>query len=389
MTKRRTRGDGGLYQRHDHQSCPALDENGHRPEHKCQGRWVANVEVMVDGKRRRKSIYARTSTEARRKLTQALREREQGTLVVASMTTGAWLTYWLDNIADVRPQTMRSYRSKVNIYLVPNIGKIRLTELRPEHIRGMYKRMRMDGLAEATLRQTHAILRRSLKVAVQEGKLGVSPAERMEAPSTVVNKREQLTVEQARTVLAAAGESARWWLGLFYGMRQGEALGLRWCDVDFDQLIIHVEQSLQTDVDGQLIFGPPKSRTSRRPLPMLPQIEARLRVAHYDAGSPKPDSDKLIFAREGVPIRPRDDWQAWRNLLNLASSPPLAPIPAVSLHAARNSAASLMEAAGVPDRLVAQILGHAQVQITHGYQKADLARMREAMHQAAQLLEIE
>ena len=254
MTKRRTRGDGGLYQRHDAPTCPPLID-GDRAEHRCQGRWVGTVEVFIDGKRRRKAVYGKTSREVRLKLSEALKDKQDGTLVVASMTVEKWIDYWLDNIAarTLRPQTLRGYRSKVNVYIKPAIGKHRLTALAPEHIRQMHDTMRANGLAEASVRQAHAILKRALRVAVMEGKLGTNPADRMDSPSTETADRAQLDVHQARMVLAEAGEDARWWLALFYGLRQGEVLGLRWCDVDLDQGVMHVRQSLQTDNDLSLI----------------------------------------------------------------------------------------------------------------------------------------
>lgn len=389
MTKRRTRGDGGLYQRHDHPTCPPLTDDGERPEHRCQGRWVGTVDVYVDGRRRRKYVYGRTQREARLRLADAVRDKQSGTLVVASMTTAAWLDYWLDNIAvrSLRPQTLRGYRSKVDAYIKPALGPIRLVDLQPEHIRRMHDRMRADGLAEASVRQAHAILKRALKIATQEGKVATNAADRMESPGTESAKREQLTTTQARAVLTAAGDDPRWWLAVLYGMRQGEVLGLRWSDIDLDRGVLRVEQSLQTDTDGRLIFGPPKSKSSRRPIPLLPQVEARLRALWIGQGSPA--GDELVFHNAGRPIQPKKDWQAWRDLLDLATVPPLAPIPRVALHAARNSAASLLESAGVADRLAAQILGHAQVQMTHGYQTADVDRMALALGAVGRLLELE
>lgn len=389
MTKRRQKGEGGLVQRHDHPTCPPLI-NGNRAAHACKGRWAGTVEVVIDGKRRRKYVYGRTQKEARIKLTQALREKADGTIVVASMTTAAWLDHWLDHIAarTLRPQTLRGYRSKIDQYIKPNLGTIRLPDLRPEHIRAMHNSMRTDGLAEASVRQAHAILKRALKIAVNEGKLTVSPAERMESPSTETAKRESLTLDQARLVLRTAGDSARWWLALFYGMRQGEVLGLRWCDVDFDKHTIRIDQSLQTDTDGRLIFGPPKSKASKRLMPMVPQIEARVKIAYIEAGQPDQD-ERLIFNNDGRPVQPKKDWEAWRDLLVASTTPPWAPLPHVALHAARNTAASLMEAAGIPDRLVAQILGQSQVQITHGYQTAELAREADALRALGTLLELE
>lgn len=403
MARRRSKGDGGLYQRHDHPTCPPLDDDGNRPVHRCRGRWVGNVEVIdADGRRRRKPVYARTQKAALIKLNQALRERDQGTLVLASTTVEKWLAYWLEHIAapENKAQTMRSYRSKVRLYLVPIIGRHRLTALRPEHVRALYQWMRDDGradgtggLAEATVRQTHAILKKSLSDAVKDGKLSSNPVDRVKAPSTEKNKRAQLTPAQAAVVLAAAGDDARWWLALFYGMRQGECLGLRWCDVDFEHHTLRIEQALVTDDDYRLAFDKPKSRASRRPLPLMPQMEARLRLAHVDAGEPaqEPRCDGvtgqcahgLVFTEAGHPWWPNDDWARWRDLLVSAG------VPHVALHSARGSAASLLEAAGAPDRLVMQILGHSQVQITHGYQDADLDRMRQAFDAVGRLLELE
>lgn len=391
MVQRRTKGEGGLVQRHDHASCPPVDESGERPAHKCRGRWAGTIDVVEGTTKRRKYVYGRTQKEARIKLAQAVRERDEGTLVVRSMTVEQWLDHWLDHIAarTIRPQTLRGYRSKIDLHLKPGIGKMRLTALQPEHIRALYDDMRKRNLAEASIRQTHAILKRSLKVAVQERKLATSPADRMESPSTETKEREQLTVEQARMVLTAAGDSARWWLAVFYGMRQGEVLGLRWCDVDFDADVIRVEQTLQKDENGVQFFGPPKSKSSRRPIPMLPQISARLRLHAANSEVDVTSTDLVFPGATGKPMDPKRDWLLWRKLLDEASPSGKDPLPRVALHAARNTAASLLEAAGVPDRLAAQILGHSNVRMTHRYQSAELARARDALTAVGQLLELE
>lgn len=400
MTKRRVKGDGGLVQRHDHPTCPSrirvgADETGEaiwdRPDHKCQGRWVGTLDAFENGRRRRKYVYGRTQREAKAKLDKALQQRRDGTLVVASTTVEKWMDYWLDNIAAPRlkQQTLREYRAKVRLYIVPQLGSHRLTSLQPAHIRSLYGWMRDDGradgeggLAEATVRQTHAILRKALKDAVNDGKLAVNPVERVDAPGTEKNPRKPLVLADARRVLKAADDDARWWLALFYGLRQGEALGLRWCDVDFDQHTLRIAQALGTDEAYRITYGPPKSRASRRTIPLLPRMEARLRLAWTDAGAPTQEDrcssvtgqcgHGLVFTYEGRPIWPNKDWEAWRDLLAASS------VGHVALHAARNSAASLLEEAGVPERLVMQILGHSQVQITRGYQSADLDRMRQA-----------
>jgi integrase len=163
-------------------------------------------------------------------------------------------------------------------------------------------------------------------------------------------------------------------------MRQGEVLGIDWADVDTVKwLSLTVRETLQTDYDGGLILGAPKSRASKRTLPLVPLMAARLKLHWEHEGRP---TAGLVFHRDGNPIPPRADWEAWRALLAKAKA------PTVALHAARNTAASVMEASGVPDRLVMQILGQTQVQTTHGYQTADLERMVRALEGVADLLEL-
>lgn len=388
MAKRRTKGDGGLIQRHDHPSCPPVVGDV-RPKHTCRGRWVGTIDVPNPdtGVKRRKYVYGRTQAEANRKLKEAIRERDTGTLVMSTETVASWFEDWLRRKArTLKPQTMRGYSSQVRNYIVPHLGKHKLTKLRAAHIEAMYEAMRAAGLAEATVRQTHAILKKSLADAIKRDRLAVSPMLKVEPPGTHKNRREQFTTDQAGQVLAAAENDARWWLALFYGMRQGECLGLDWQYVDFDRHTLRIEQTLQTGTDGRLFLGPPKTATSRRLLPLVGLMEARLRVRWEAQGRPE---SGLVFAAEGGdPIHPRADWQAWRDLIDSAAVVPFAPLPYIALHAARNSAASLLEAAGVPDRLVMQILGQSQVQTTHGYQSADLERMRQAFESVGVLLEL-
>lgn len=368
MTKRRAKGDGAITRRAD-------------------GRWQASLVVELDGRKARKYVYARTEKAVRAKLNTALAERERGLLVLHTVTVEAWMGEWLARQErTLKPQTMRSYREKSRNYVVPRLGRHRLTALRAHHVEAMYDAMRDDGRAEATVRQVHAILRAALKDAVRKDKLAVSPMEKVEPPGTQKNRREQYGPEQAHQVLDAAGDDARWWLALFYGMRQGEVLGLDWRWVDFDTHALKIERTLQTAADGTLFLGPPKTTRSQRWLPLVPHMEARLRLRWEVEGRP---DEGLVFHYGGKPIQPKRDWQSWRDLIDRATRPPYAPLPYIALHAARNSAASLLEASGVPDRLVMQILGQSQVQTTHGYQTADLERMRQAFTAAGALLAIE
>lgn len=359
------------------------------------------METTEAGRRKRKYVYGRTRKEAQQKLEKAKREKSDGTLVVTTTTVQKWLAEWLARKAEppkpLKPQTLRSYESKVRSYLVPHLGRHRLTALSPQHIDAMYAAMRTDGLAESTLRQTHAILKKALSDAVKKGLLAVSPMERADAPGTEKARREALTTAQARMVLASTRDP-RWWLALHYGMRQGECLGLRWCDVDLEAGVLRVQQTQQVDTSGRIIFGAPKSARSARLLPLRESVVEMLAGHAAASGVREPDArcdgitgiceHGLVFSRDGRPVQPKADWSAWRQLLADAVMPPWAPLPEVALHSARNSAASMMEAAGIADRVVMQFLGQSQVQTTHGYQNADFDRLRDAVDGTGRLLEL-
>lgn len=380
---RRMKRTGGVTQRHDHASCPPAVE-GKRPEHRCRGRFQGTVDITVDGKTHRQYVYGRTQQIVGKKVAVLTKARDEGTAVTGTVTVAAWMATWIERKSKppkaLKPQTLRGYRSKIDRYIVPSLGRHKLTDLRAHHIDAMYDGMRERDLAEATLRQTHAILKKALADARRKGLLNADPIANADAPETTTNDRQALTLAEGKAALTEAGDDAIWWLGLFCGMRQGEVLGLRWQDIDWARGVLTIVQTLQTDTDGRLTFGTPKSKAGSRSWPMPPKVEARLKLHWIASGQPR---DGLVFARlDSSPIRPRDHWQAWRDLLERAGQ------PRVSLHSARQTAASLMEDAGVPDRRAAQILGHSTVQITHGYQRAEFDRIREDWANMDRVLEL-
>lgn len=387
MSKRRARGEGGISQRHDHESCPPMVD-GKRPEHRCQGRWMGSLDLGWSGKKRiRKTVYGKTKREVQVKLADAKRAQQDNALVLKSPTVEAWLTYWLDVICverGLKVNTMKSHRSKTEQYLIPHLGRHRVDKLQPENVRALYAAMRQQGLSEATLRQTHAILRRALEVAVREGKAGRNVAAIIDPPKTTRHKRTGLSVAEARRVLQ--GADTRWYVALYLGLRQGEALGLRWSDVHLNADIpfLMVEQTLVREPGVGLVFDTPKSEASHRLVPLPTVVASRFRVAWAEHVATGGKAGDLVFSAPGTAGQPRDhrqDWGEWRSILQAAG------VPHVALHAARNTTASLLEEAGVPDRMVAQILGQSTVQVTHGYQSADLPRMAAALGALESLVE--
>jgi integrase len=197
-------------------------------------------------------------------------------------------------------------------------------------------------------------------VARNVAKLVVMPAAR--SPEIV-----PLTVEEARRLLEAAEGSrlyALWAVALAVGPRRGEALGLRWCDVDLEAGTLRVVQTLQR-TDGRLDLVPPKSERSRRRVPVPDVAVTALRRHRVQAeteaverGEPLASESLVFTSVVGTPLEPRNVNRAFAALLAGAG------LRHVRLHDLRHTCASLLLAQGVAPRVVMETLGHSAIAVT-------------------------
>lgn len=376
--QRRVKGEGSVYQRHDHPNCPPLVD-GVREDHSCRGTWVAQIDLgWVGGRRLRPTVTAKTRAALSKELTRKRREIDAGVLS-DDATVEQWLNYWLDNVAalKVRDRTLVGYRGYVKTWLIPHLGRHRLDKLKPDHVRALYAAMEADGKSDATRRQAHAILRRALVVAERDGRIMRNPAAMVDPPPVGTNHHTPLTLDEARKILAAlpsepSNMAARWLCALLQGMRQGECMGLRWEDVDIPNRRIWITQELYRVTGQGLVEADPKSRTSTRAIPMLDPVA-------YLLESMDRSGDYVFY---GKAMDGRRDWANWKALLVkagvCADDMTLGDMPA--LHAARGTTASLLDEAGVSDKIIAEILGHSSVQITRrAYIHGNEDRHRQAM----------
>ena len=152
-------------------------------------------------------------------------------------TVESWLTHWVESIAPlaVGENTMVGYGVAVRVHLVPGLGAHRLDRLTPEHIERFYAKMQANGSKAGTAHQVHRTFRTALNEAVRRGHLGKNPVSSPKPRRRNEEEIEPYTVEEVRRILRAAEKrrnSARWAVALALGLRQGEALGLQWTDVD-------------------------------------------------------------------------------------------------------------------------------------------------------------
>ena len=131
---------------------------------------------------------------------------------------------------------------------MPLLGKHRLDRLTPEHLDAAYATMLRRGLSPSTVLKVHRILSRALRIAVRRGRITRNVAALVDAPSAAPREIEPLTREEARRILDVAAtrrNGARWSVALALGIRQGEALGLRWSYVDLETGVIRAWFQIQ------------------------------------------------------------------------------------------------------------------------------------------------
>ena len=218
------------------------------------------------------------------------------------------------------------------------------------------------------MRHLHAVIRRALNVAIKWQLIAVNPASLVDSPRATQHEITPLTADEAqRLIKAAKGDrmEARWLVGLALGMRQGEALGLWWDDLDLDAGLLRVRRALQRRRGGGLVFADSKTQRSKRTIPLPAQLADALRD-HYArqeqertaAGSLWRGSPCVFTTPIGTPVDPRNDFREFKKLLDRGG------LPSVRLHDLRHTAASLLLAQNVPARVVMEILGHSQIGLT-------------------------
>lgn len=298
---------------------------------------------------------------------------------------------WLQHARTTTARTTyRGYESIVRCHLIPKLGHIRLRDLTTQMIDQYYANALKDGrvgkgkgaLSPQTVRNHHAVLRSALNRAVAYQYIDHNPAKNAAPPSlknaietnTTKPKRQPakkmniLSPEQVNTLLQTARD-ARIFLAVaiatMTGMRRGEVLALRWCDIDFEAKTITVMRNLQRSIDGDLIPDTPKTKSSIRQID-IPDLLVNELKRHREAAREECemlaiefDEEALITHRvDGKPLQPDNVTREFKQLLRRAG------LPDVTFHDLRHTHATTLIRAGVPIKVVSERLGHSSVRVT-------------------------
>lgn len=352
---RRSNGEGSVYQRGD-------------------GRWCAAIvaDDPTAGRRKRIVLYGRTRRDVLAKLKAATERAESGAPVKdAAITVASWLARWRASTlkASGRKESTKSlyaYLCEKHLEAVP-FGALTLDRLRPSDVEALVMSLRDRGLSESTTRTAYTVLRSALDGAVRDGLLARNPAAVVARPGVARKEAQYLSPTQVAVLLEAARPSryhAAFVLLAATGLRRGEALALRWTDVDLDCAVLRVRGTLAR-TGGQLTVSPPKTTKSRRALPLSPGVVAVLRahrkaqVAERILAANVWHGSGFVFTTEnGQPIDPRNLLRALKVAADRAG------LSGVGVHTLRHSAASALLEKGIGLKTVSEMLGHSSVAIT-------------------------
>ena len=283
MPKKRANGEGSLRKRKDG---------------RWEGRYTAGNDPTT-GKPIHKSVLAKTQSEAKEKLKQAIAEAEKLDMSRAkSYTLGAWIKLWYEVYAEprLREKTKDYYLNYIDNHIIPELGNTPLEKLTTIQIQKFYNDLRKSGriqrythiklkdkgLSTRVVRGIHTLLNNCLEQAVAERLLLTNPAKGCRLPKLEKREMKILPEDKIGPYLAEAerrGLLAAFYLELTTGLRRGELLALLWTDLDVENMTISVSKQVNR-INGELVVSQPKTPNSIRRL-AIPQRAVELLVEEH------------------------------------------------------------------------------------------------------------
>jgi len=324
-----------------------------------------------------------TKKQAEKEMAALINSFETGSYInPKKISLGLFLEQWLQDYVttNTAPRTYERYAEIVRLHLIPNLGNIVLTKLQSDHIQSYYAKALANGringkggLSAQTVKHHHRVLSEALRHALKWGLIARNVADAVDPPRPEKKEMATLYLDDINRLLEEAKrmeESSTIpyytivYMALHTGMRRGELLALRWCDVDMDLMTISVNRSLQVLKDGTKIIREPKTQKARRLIAMTPSLALHLKDYQTTQAALKlfantqVKQDDLIFANlDGRPINPNTVTPTFNKISKRAGCK-------LRLHDLRHTHATLMLKSGIHPKIVSERLGHSTVAFT-------------------------
>jgi len=327
----------------------------------------------VTGNRQNKTIGTyRTKKEAQQAERDALTQQERGTLLDPAKTTVAeMLESWLaTKRGEITGQSVRDYEIIIRKHVIPALGSIPVQKLTAPRLQAQYGTWAAEGMSARMIRGCHMRLSQALRQAVRFGLVASNVCDSVNPPKLGRSKADTWNGEEAAAFLELAITDSMhplWHLLLLEGMRRGEALGLRWRDVNWERGTAHITQTVapnKADKGKALIQDRTKTLAGARSVRLTKRTLAALKehrtaqLARRLAAPEWQDNDLIVCTSKGTPINPGNVARSY-DLLILKSG-----LRRIRVHDLRHTHATLLLLEGTPAKIVSERLGHASISIT-------------------------
>jgi len=349
-------------------------------------KWKVQVTLGRDskGRLRRTTRTVNTKRQAEVMLRQMLAQQDKGLLAQSRTdTVTSFGVHWAreERPQRVRPATAAEYEDVLRRYVNPTLGNVRIVELTAAHVEKMMNVLRSDGKGSSTINKARRVLFGMCTYAVRLGLIPHNPVSAVETvrrqPGDKTQVRQPWTLEETKSALTATRDDDAldcfMHVMLYTGLRPGEALGIRWCDIDFDQRLLHVTGTLREErrltPEGigvvRLVRNDPKTVHSRRTLTIEPNLmnalerqQMRNDLWRTIAGPDWVDSGYVHTTRLGTPFNISNVRKYFYRCLDRAE------LRRIRLHDIRHVVARLGLEADLRIEDVSQALGHTRIDTT-------------------------
>lgn len=329
---------------------------------------LIQAQISVDGKRITR--YFKSKKEANAWKIESLNKIQKGMFNTnTQISLGEFLDRWLaDSNRSVKIKTHLQHKQIINQHIKPYLGEIKLIELRPNMVQQLYSKKEEMGLGQRTILLIHCVLHCALNQAVKEDLIFRNPLDAVIRPRFVKKEMKFLNEIQVRSFLIACkGHRLEmlFKLAITTGLREGEILGLKWSDLNWETHQLSVQRQLQRIPQVGLLMAEPKSASGKRMIMLGPDTIHALRshsnnqyIEQQFAGDRWQNNDLIFPSKLGTPNDPGNLIKEFKKFLRVAN------LPDMRFHDLRHTAASLMLRQGVPAKVVQERLGHSDISLT-------------------------
>ena len=324
-------------------------------------KWI-NTGISIDGNNKRK---------AKQRMNEIISEYERDKCLYSdSVSFIDWFNNWMiQKKNEVRVNTFEGYQIFADKHIIPYFLTIKLSlkEVTGMHIQAYYNTKYKDGLSGNTIKKHSVLLRGAFDSAVKNSLIAYNPVDRATPPRSEKYIGQAYTRKQANMLLEAIDNEPlkpAIILGMFYGLRRSEVLGLRWRDIDFLKNTIQIRNTvvkMKTVIEKEQT----KSRSSKRVLYIIPDtrdyfinLKEEQQKNQELFGDSYVENDHVCAWPDGRSFYPDYISQKFSKILKAND------LPHIRFHELRHTAGSLLLEQGLSAKQIQEYLGHEQVSTT-------------------------